>query len=185
MLSEIFEKCFVLWIFGSHVILGGNVLMKNLQARCVLIVDSSRSCNGTVVSAAAEHVLLAASDAVAECETGGSIRLALIAVVGFLIIPIPLLLRCVDGEAGQTQASSFAQKHGIASPAPSVTPKHSGGDYSGGGLSGGGGGGNSIHDGSVKQIEAVAFEMSINVPDNASFASGSLSARSTRHHPQE
>jgi hypothetical protein len=154
--------------------------MKNLQARCVLIADSSRSCNGTVVSAAAEQALLAASDAVAECETGGSIRLALIAVVGFLLIPIPFLLRCVDGDAGQTQAISFAQQHGIVSPAPSVTPIHIVSDRSGGDCSGGGGNSNS-----VTQNEAVAFEMSINVPDNSSVASASVSASSTRHRPPE
>jgi hypothetical protein len=97
------------------VIAGGNYWLKKTDARCVLISDSSQACNVTIVSAAAEYLYSGVSDTVIECETGGSIRLALIAVLGFIIIPIPFLLCCVDGEAGHLEAIAFALKHGIAS----------------------------------------------------------------------
>lgn len=91
--------------------------MKDLQARCVLISDASQACNGTVISsAAAKNLLSSATDVVAECHTGGSIRLALIAVLGFIIIPVPFLLRYVDGAAGHVQALSYARKHGASVP---------------------------------------------------------------------
>jgi hypothetical protein len=91
--------------------------VKDLQARCVLISDASQACNGTVISsAAAKNLLSSPTDVVAECHTGGSIRLALIAVLGFIIIPVPFLLRYVDGAAGHVQALSYARKHGASAP---------------------------------------------------------------------
>lgn len=96
---------------------GAHVWVKDMQARCVLISDSSQACNGTVISsAAAKDLLSSAADVVAECHTGGSIRLALIAVLGFIIIPVPFLLRYVDGAAGHAQALAYARKHSSSAP---------------------------------------------------------------------
>jgi hypothetical protein len=132
----------------------GNVWVKSMQARCVLISDASQACNGTLMSSSAAQVLASAADAVAECQTGGSIRLALIAVVGFIVIPIPLLLLYVDGTAGYTQALEFARKHGQNTP-PEVPM-------------------NSTSDGASRNVvvdterhdKSVAFEMTIHRPDS-------------------
>jgi hypothetical protein len=150
------------------VIAGGNSWLKKTNARCVLISDSSQACNGTIVSAAAEYLYSGASDTVIECETGGSIRLALIAVLGFIIIPIPFLLCCVDGEAGHLEAIAFALKHGIASS--SVVPIDS--DCRHHDL--GSGGSNMSDDGGAKQYAPAVFEMSIHVPDSSAALAGTL-----------
>jgi hypothetical protein len=151
------------------------VWLKKLQARCVLVSDPSQACNGTVISAAAEYAFSSASDAVIECETGGSIRLALIAVLGFIAIPIPFLLLCVDVDLAHTQATAFARKYGVTSPSsPVVSIDHGVGRE---GISVGDGG--NIDNCSANQVEGAALELSINVPDNsAALADSSLQGQS-------
>lgn len=145
---------------------GGNFWLKKTDARCVLISDLSQACNGTIVSAAAEYLYSGASDTVIQCETGGSIRLALIAVVGFIVIPIPFLLWCVDGEAGHLEASSFALKHGIAStPVVPIDSDRGHRDL-------GSGNSNRSDDGRAKQDAPAVSEMSIRVPDNSAALAG-------------
>ena len=116
--------CGVFVFFFVFVILmqlsAGSTFVKNLQARCVLMSDISQACNGTIISSASAALLSGSSDVSDECQTGGSIRWALVAVLGFIVIPIPFLLLYVDGEAGHAEAASFALKHKISSPAPPV-----------------------------------------------------------------
>ena len=131
--------------------------MKHMQARCVLISDSSQACNGTVVSSAAAQSFASAADAVAECQTGGSIRLALIAVAGFIVIPIPLLLLYVDGRAGHAQALAFARQHGHINSLEE--PVESTGSVNGDCAS------RSLDIDTEKNVEFAAFEMTIHRPD--------------------
>lgn len=132
--------------------------MKRMQARCVLISDPSQACNGTVVSSAAALEHASAADAVVECQTGGSIRLALIAVMFFIVIPIPFLLLYVDGRAGHAQALAFARQHGCtAAPVVPVESTAEGdGTYAGRGI---------VCD-TENNAEPAAFEMTIHRPDN-------------------
>ena len=117
-------RCVVFVFFFVFVILmqlsAGSIFVKNLQARCVLMSDFSQACNGTIISSASAALLSGSSDVSDECQTGGSIRWALVAVLGFIVLPIPFLLRYVDGEAGHTEAAAFASKHKISSLAPPV-----------------------------------------------------------------
>ena len=87
----------------------------------MLLSDTSKACNGTLVSSAAAALISSTSDVISECQTGGSIRLALVAVLAFIVIPIPFLLLFVDADEGRTQAIEFAQRHKVAAQLSTVT----------------------------------------------------------------
>ncbi len=116
----VFELCFFVLFLFLMCLSAGSIFVKDLQARCVLLSDSSQACNGTIISPSSAALLSSSTDVSDECQTGGSIRWALIAILGFIVIPIPFLLRYVDGEAGHTEAASFASKHTKFSLASSV-----------------------------------------------------------------
>jgi hypothetical protein len=84
--------------------------MSDSQARCVLHSDARQACKATVVFTGAAWLLSKASNAVFKCKTRGSDRLALIAVIGCTIIPIPFLLQYLDLQAWQSQAIAFKEE---------------------------------------------------------------------------
>jgi hypothetical protein len=100
-------------------------------AKCVLNSDTSIVCpatNMTKVDAAcgstknstnwvdaAGMADLLAAGADEHCSTGGSVRLALVAIMFFLIVPIPFLLKSRGGGAGGAPPPPAASSGGLYS----------------------------------------------------------------------